>query len=233
MKKQVLFAILLFMPVLALALFSFVSCVTSAKEEIPEHSIVDIDAPNVSANGSISPSENLEYKIEIPRPLQQDSLKLLQDYFIKKGKSDYPSINKIIVRVFVKGSSLTALPYASLILIDNKKEILITGGSKNSDFIKNRLTDYEILGCWVIYQEDCYILCQKDGEFYEVNVNKEKQKISELKPIATKIIQGTTAYYIPDDPHHAYMIIKDDGLYIYDDSGDNAVVWANDPTWNK
>jgi hypothetical protein len=90
------------------------------------------------------------------------------------------------------------------------------------------------LGCWVIYHENVYVICKKDGIFFEANINKEKQEVEKLEPIKTKIIKGRTAYFNPQDSHHEYMVIMDDGLYIYDEtgeSGNDAVIWPNDPAW--
>ena len=81
--------------------------------------------PRVSANGHISPGQNLVYNIEIEHPLQKDSLELLQDFFIQKGKADYAGINKIIVRAYLKGTSVHRTPYASMNLIGDNKEIII------------------------------------------------------------------------------------------------------------
>lgn len=93
---------------------------------LPEYKIVSIDEPRVSSNGHISPSQNLVYNVEIEHPLQKDSLELLQDYFISKGKQDFPGVNKIIVRTYLKGTTSPGLPpYASLNLIGSNKEIII------------------------------------------------------------------------------------------------------------
>ena len=203
---------------------------------LPEFTLLKTDAPKVLPNGNISPGENLEYTIEISYPLQEDSLKLLQNYFINKGKNDYPGINKIIVRVYLNGTSTKALPYASLLMIGGNEEILITGGTRSVDFINKKLSNYNILGCWTVYEEDDYILCKKDGLYYEAYVNKEKNSISELKPIKTKRKNGAVAYYSPENHSNEYMIIKEDGLYIYDESGvsgDKPVVWSNDPLWQR
>lgn len=97
---------------------------------LPEYKLLSIVEPRVSSNGYISPTQNLEYKIEIKRPLQKDSLELLQDYFIQKGKTDFAGINKVIVRAYLKGTSLYGTPYASLNLIGAKKEIIINEDAK-------------------------------------------------------------------------------------------------------
>lgn len=98
---------------------------------LPEYKRLSTDVPNVSSNGYISPGQNLVYNIEIERPLQKDSLELIQDYFIKMGKADYEGINKIIVRAYLKGTSINGTPYASMNLIGEEKEIYI-----NEDAIK-------------------------------------------------------------------------------------------------
>ena len=203
---------------------------------LPEFTILKIDTPHVLPNGNISPAENLEYTIEIPHPLLEDSLKLLQGYFIKKGENDYPGVNKIVVRVYINGTSTKALPYASLLLIGGNEQILITGGSRSVDFVNEKLSDYSILGCWIVYEESDYILCKKDGLYYEAYVNKKQNTISELKPIKTKKKNGAVAYYSPDNHSNEYMIIREDGLYIYDESGvsgDKPVVWSTDPLWQR
>ena len=106
----------------AIAIFTMISCGISPSANLPEYKLLKSDEPNINPNGDISPSQNLEYFIEIDHPLQQDSLELLQEYFIEKGKSDFRGINKVIVRVYLKGASIQSLPYASLILIGEKKE---------------------------------------------------------------------------------------------------------------
>ena len=93
---------------------------------LPEYKLVETEEPRVSSDGHISPGQNLVYKIEIDHPLQKDSLELLQDYFIQKGKEDFAGVNKIIVRAYLKGTASPGLPpYASLVLIGDKKEIEI------------------------------------------------------------------------------------------------------------
>ena len=200
----------------------------------PEFTLLNVDTPEVQPNGEISPAENLEYTIEIPHALQKDSLELLQNYLINMGKGDYPNVNKVIVRVYTKGMSNKSMPYASLLLIGDNKEIQITGGMMSIDFINEKLSGYKILGCWTVYEESDYILCQKDGHFFETYVNKKDQTISNLEPMSTKKRKGATAYYSPTNHDNEYMIIMEDGLYIYnekEESGGNAVVWSNDPLW--
>lgn len=118
---------------LAFATLLFVACGNKVTQpepaensNLPEYKLVSTDNPRVSANGHISPGQNIVYNIEINNPLQRDSLELLQDYFINKGKEDFPGINKIIVRAYLKGTASPGLPpYASLVLIGNNKEIEI------------------------------------------------------------------------------------------------------------
>ena len=97
---------------------------------LPEYKLLSVDEPRVSSDGHISPGENLVYNIEIERLYQKDSLDLLQDYFIQKGKTDFAGVNKVIVCVYLKGTSIHSTPYASLNLIGAKKEILINDDAK-------------------------------------------------------------------------------------------------------
>ena len=92
---------------------------------LPEYKRLSTDLPNVSSDGHISPGQNLIYNIEIEHPLQKDSLELLQNYFIQKGKADYAGVNKIIVRAYLKGTSVHRTPYALMNLIGDNKEIII------------------------------------------------------------------------------------------------------------
>lgn len=92
---------------------------------LPEYKRLSTDVPNVSSDGHISPEQNLVYNIEIEHPLQKDSLELLQEFFINKGKADYAGVNKIIVRAYIKGTSIHGTPYASMNLIGDNKEIII------------------------------------------------------------------------------------------------------------
>lgn len=121
---------------IAFATLLFVACgikVTQpelAEEEIisinlPKYKLLSTEEPKVSSNGSISPGQNLVYNIEIDHPIEKDNLELLQDYFIQKGKADFVGINKIIVRVYLKGTSTYGTPYASLNLVAGKKNIMI------------------------------------------------------------------------------------------------------------
>lgn len=92
---------------------------------LPEYKRLSTEVPNVSSDGHISLGQNLVYNIEIEHPLQKDSLELLQEFFINKGKTDYAGVNKIIVRAYLKGTSVHGTPYASLNLIGDNKEIII------------------------------------------------------------------------------------------------------------
>ena len=89
------------------------------------YELFSTEEPRVSSDGHISPDQNLIYNIEIEHPLQKDSLELLQDYFIHKGEADFVGINKIIVRAYLKGTTVHRTPYASMNLVGGKKEIII------------------------------------------------------------------------------------------------------------
>lgn len=125
----------------ALATLLFVACGNKvappepAEEEmlsvdLPEYNLLGIEEPKVSSNGSISPGENLIYSIEIDHPLQKDSLEILQDFFIRKGKAGYNGINKVIVRAYLKGTKIHGMPYASMNLVGAKKDIIINEGAE-------------------------------------------------------------------------------------------------------
>ena len=92
---------------------------------LPEYELLSTEEPRVSADGRISPGQNLVYNIEIDHPLQKDSLELIQDYFIKKGEADFKGVNKIIVRAYLKGTTVHGTPYASLNLVAGKKDVII------------------------------------------------------------------------------------------------------------
>lgn len=92
---------------------------------LPKYELLNTEEPRVSSNGNISPGQNLVYNIEIDHPLQKDSLELIQDYFIKKGEADFKGVNKIIVRAYLKGTTVHGTPYASLNLVAGKKEVII------------------------------------------------------------------------------------------------------------
>ncbi len=106
----------------AFVTFLFITC---GSPSLPEYNLISIEEPKVSSTGYISPAQNLVYNIEIDNPLQKDSLELLQYYFINKGKRDFVGVSKVIVRVYLKGTSFFGIPYASLNLIGDKKEINI------------------------------------------------------------------------------------------------------------
>ena len=125
----------------AFATFFFVACGNKvappepAEEEslfanLPDYKLLSTEEPRISSNGSISPGQNLVYSIEIDHPLQKDSLELLQDFFIKKGKADYIGINKVIVRAYLKGTRIHGMPYASMNLVGVKKDIIINEGAE-------------------------------------------------------------------------------------------------------
>ena len=104
---------------------------------LPEYNLLGIEEPKVSSDGSISLGQNLVYSIEINHPLQKDSLELLQDFFIRKGKAGYNGINKVIVRAYLKGTKIHGMPYASMNLVGAKKDIIINeGAEKVEELIK-------------------------------------------------------------------------------------------------
>lgn len=122
-------------------ILSLIACGKSSKTpnvHVPVYKLVNIDEPKIGSNGYISPTQNLVYNIEIKAPLQKDSLEILQDYFIKKGKVDYEGINKVIVRVYLNGTSLYGIPYASLNLVGEKKEININKTAIKLDSLINK-----------------------------------------------------------------------------------------------
>ncbi|MBR1401213.1 MAG: hypothetical protein IJ562_06425 [Prevotella sp.] len=99
--------------------------VDNLSDNLPEYEFLSTEEPRVSPDGHISPGQNLIYNIEIEHPLQKDSLELIQDYFIQKGEADFVGINKIIVRAYLKGTTIHRTPYASMNLVGGKKEIII------------------------------------------------------------------------------------------------------------
>ena len=129
--KKVLFA---FATLLIVACGNKVQKPEVAEEDnfinLPDYKLVGIEEPYGSSEGHIYPGEDLEYDIEINHPMKKDSLELLQDYFIRKGKKDFTAINKIIVRAYLKGTIVYGIPYASLNLVDGKKEIIINEEAK-------------------------------------------------------------------------------------------------------
>lgn len=92
---------------------------------LPEYELLSTEEPRVSANGHISPGQNLIYNIEIDHAIPEDSLELIQDYFIRKGEADFNGVNKIIVRAYLKGTTVHGIPYASLNLVAGNKEVII------------------------------------------------------------------------------------------------------------
>lgn len=137
--KKILFA---FATLLFIACGNKVAQPEVAEEEVlsvnlPEYKLLSIDEPRTSSNGTISPSQNLVYNIEIDHAIEKDSLELLQNYFIQKGEADFVGINKIIVRAYLKGTSINGTPYASLNLVADKKDIMINeGAEKIQDLIE-------------------------------------------------------------------------------------------------
>jgi len=121
----------------AFVTFLFITC---GGPSLPEYNLISIEEPKVSSTGYISPTQNLVYNIEIDNPLQKDSLELLQYYFINKGKKDFVGVSKVIVRVYLKGTSLFGIPYASLNLIGDKKEININENALKLDSLTNNLS---------------------------------------------------------------------------------------------
>ena len=120
-------------------------------------------------------------------------------------------------------------------MINDNKEILINGSTNSVAFVNEKLEGYEILGCWVAYQDDDIIICKKNKQYYQIFVNKKDQTIGELTHLSTKTIKGQNAYYELGDPHHEYMVIMPDGLYIFNETeefGEKPTIWSNDPTWN-
>lgn len=110
---------------------------------LPEYELLSTEDPRVSADGHISPGQNLVYNIEIDHPLQKDSLELIQDYFIKKGEADFNGVNKIIVRAYLKGTTVHGTPYASLNLVAGKKEIIINEAAQEIKELSQETTAEE------------------------------------------------------------------------------------------
>ena len=122
----------------AFATLLFVACGNKVQQpelveediSLPEYKLLSTEEPKVSSNGIISLGQNLVYNIEIDHALERDSLELLQDYFIQKGKTDFVGINKIIVRAYLAGTSIHGMPYASLTLVSGKKDMMINKGAE-------------------------------------------------------------------------------------------------------
>lgn len=120
----------------ALATLAIVACENKPKIQettsdlnLPEYKLLSTEEPKVLSNGNISPTQNLVYNIEIDHPLPKDSLEFIQDYFIEKGESDFNGVNKIIVRAYLKGTTINGTPYASMNLIAGNKDIRINEGT--------------------------------------------------------------------------------------------------------
>ena len=76
--------------------------------------------------------------------MQNDSFELLQDYFIKKGEADFSGINKIIVRAYLKGTTVHRTPYASLNLVAGKKEVIINEAAQEIKELSQETTAEEV-----------------------------------------------------------------------------------------
>lgn len=210
------------------ALFVILSCGEKSIEKttefnVPGHELLSVDPP-------LDRSDKLEYTIKIPTAIESDSLQIIQDYFIEKGRTDYPDASKIIVRVYVEGESMKSTPYAMLNLIAGEKNIIINGSTLSAAFINSKLQGYTIKGCWIVYGDNDYVICEKEGKYYGTFVNKKKQEVSRLEVLVKKTKNGEAAYYEKGDITE-YMVIKSDGLYIYNVNYKNPEVWANDDTW--
>ena len=110
---------------------------------LPEYELLSTEEPRVSANGHISPGQNLIYNIEIDHPIPKDSLELIQDYFIKNGETDFNGVNKIIVRAYLKGTTVHGTPYASLNLVAGKKEVIINEAAQEIKELSQETTAEE------------------------------------------------------------------------------------------
>ena len=111
---------------------------------LPEYELLSTEEPRVSANGHISPGQNLIYNIEIDHPIPKDSLELIQDYFIKKGETDFNGVNKIIVRAYLKGTTVHGTPYASLNLVAGKKEVIVNEAAQEIKELSQETTADEV-----------------------------------------------------------------------------------------
>ena len=111
---------------------------------LPDYELLSTEEPRVSANGHISPGQNLIYNIEIDHPISKDSLELIQDYFIRKGEADFNGVNKIIVRAYLKGTTVHRTPYASLNLVAGKKEIIINEAAQEIKELSKETTAEEV-----------------------------------------------------------------------------------------
>ena len=111
---------------------------------LPDYELLSTEEPRVSANGHISPGQNLIYNIEIDHPISKDSLELIQDYFIRKGEADFNGVNKIIVRAYLKGTTVHGTPYASLNLVAGKKEVIINEAAQEIKELSQETTADEL-----------------------------------------------------------------------------------------
>ena len=111
---------------------------------LPEYELLSTEEPSVSADGHISPGQNLIYNIEIDHAIPKDSLELIQDYFIKKGEVDFNGVNKIIVRAYLKGTTVHGTPYASLNLVAGKKEVIINEAAREIKELSQETTAEEV-----------------------------------------------------------------------------------------
>lgn len=136
----------------AFATLLFVACGNKVQQpelveediSLPEYKLLSKEEPRVSSNGTISPGQNLVYNIEIDHAIEKDSLELLQDYFIQKGEADFAGINKIIVRAYLKGTSIHGTPYASLNLVAGKKEVIINEAAQEIKELSKETTAGEV-----------------------------------------------------------------------------------------
>ena len=200
---------------------------------IPKYELINIDTPSESLSGRYAIGDIVRYCIYIPKPLQEDSLIILQNYFKEMALSEYKGIGRVCVFVYLNGMNTLSSPYATLLYddLDKKGKVDIFGSTLGLDFVKEKLAGYEILGCWIEYRDEDYIICHKDNKFYDVIVDKKKQNIGELERLKTMQINGKTAFYSVDNKYKDYAIIEVDGLYCYDETGESLCVLSNDPLW--
>lgn len=135
----------------AFATLLFVACGNKVAQpelveetSLPEYELLSTEEPSVSADGHISPGQNLIYNIEIDHAIPKDSLELIQDYFIKKGEVDFNGVNKIIVRAYLKGTTVHGTPYASLNLVAGKKEVIINEAAREIKELSQETTAEEV-----------------------------------------------------------------------------------------
>ena len=135
----------------AFATILFVACGNKVAQpelveeaHLPDYELLSTEEPRVSANGHISPGQNLIYNIEIDHPISKDSLELIQDYFIRKGEADFNGVNKIIVRAYLKGTTVHGTPYASLNLVAGKKEVIINEAAQEIKELSQETTADEL-----------------------------------------------------------------------------------------